>query len=164
MPKKVTLLGFCLAAAMLLSYIESLIPPLVSIPGIKVGLANIIIIFALCQLGIKEAALVSAARIVLCALLFGNFISFSYSLCGALLSLTLMALLKKLDLFSLVGISVVGGVMHNVGQIIAAIFILGTKAILGYLPVLIISGTLTGAIIGIISALVIKRFSKIRIR
>ena len=75
-----------------------------------------------------------------------------------------MALLKKFDLFSLVGISVVGGVMHNVGQIFAAIFILGTKAILSYLPVLIISGTLTGAIIGIISALVIKRFSKIRIR
>ncbi len=159
MPKKVTLLGFCLAAAMLLSYIETLIPPLVSIPGVKVGLANIIVIFALWQIGIKEAYLISLSRIILCALLFGSLLGFVYSLCGAVLSLTVMVILKKTDLFSIIGVSIAGGVLHNFGQIIAAIFILGTEAVLAFLPVLIITGVLAGAAIGIISALIIKRFS-----
>ncbi len=164
MPKKVTLLGFCLAAAMLLSYIESLIPPLMIFPGIKAGLANIIVIFALWRLGAKESYLISLARIILCALIFGNFISFVYSLCGAVLSLTVMTVLKKANILSVIGISVAGGVMHNIGQIIAAVFILGTKAILAYLPVLIISGTLTGIVIGILSAFIIKRFADFKFK
>jgi len=163
MQKKITLLGFCLAAAMLLSYIESLIPPFFSFPGIKIGLANIAVIFALWRLGTKEAILVSFARIILCGLLFGNLISFVYSFFGAFLSLLVMVLLKRAKAFSIVGISVAGGVMHNAGQIIAATIILGSNAILAYMPVLIISGLITGALIGIVSALIIKKFNALKL-
>ncbi len=163
MSKKVTLLGFTLAAAMLLSYVESLIPPLSGIPGIKIGLANIAVIFALWHFGIKEAILVSIVKILLSCLLFGNFVAFLYSVAGAIFSLFGMILLKSLKKFSVIGVSIAGGVLHNTGQITAAIFLLGSNAIVYYLPVLILSGTVTGALIGVASGLVIKRFNSFKI-
>ena len=164
MSKKITLSSLTIAAALLLSYVESLIPPLISaIPGIKMGLANIAVIFALYCIGNKEALVVSFLRVVLSALLFGNMISLIYSLCGAILSFAIMALLKRFSPFSLFGISICGAVAHNVGQILAAIFVIGSVAIAYYLPVLIISAVITGAVIGLLSALVIGRIEKSKI-
>ena len=127
------------------------------------GLANIVIIFVLYKIGTKEAILVSLIRVILVSLLFSNVMAMAYSIAGAVLSLSVMWLLKKTDRFSFVGVSIAGGIMHNVGQIIMAVILLGTEQIALYLPVLIITGTVTGVVIGIVSGLVINRFKKIRL-
>lgn len=145
------------ALAMILSYIESLIPPLTAIPGIKAGLANIAVVFALYKLGWKEAAAISLVRVVAVSFLFGTVMSMLYSIAGAVLSLAGMTLLKKLPVFSCISVSVAGGVLHNVGQILMACVLLETNVIRFYLPFLIISGTIAGIIIGLISGLLIKR-------
>ncbi len=157
------MLGLTIALAMIMSYIEVLVPLSFAVPGIKMGLANIVIIFVLYKFGIKEAALVSLIRVILVSLLFSNVMAMWYSLAGAVLSLSVMWVLKKIDKFSVIGVSVAGGVMHNVGQIIMAIILLGAEQIALYLPVLIITGTVTGIVIGIVSGLVINRFKNIRL-
>lgn len=156
-PKSIALLGICAALAMVLSYVESFIPVSFAVPGIKLGLANIAVIFALYKLGAKEAVLVSLVRIVWIAILFGNVLTLAYSVAGAALSLTLMILLKRADRFSVVGVSVVGGIMHNTGQILVAMLIMETAQIVYYLPVLCISGIAAGVAVGAVSALLIKR-------
>lgn len=144
------------AVAMILSYVESLLPS-VGIPGVKMGLANIAVIFALFRFGWKEAAALSLVRVVLVSLLFGSVGAMLYSLAGAVLSLAVMALLRRIDRFSTVGISVAGGVAHNVGQILMAMLILQTKQLLGYLPVLAVSGIAGGVLTGLAAALLIRR-------
>ena len=161
--KKVAMLGLTIALAMIMSYIEALVPLSFAVPGIKMGLANIVIIFVLYKIGTKEAILVSLIRVFLVSLLFSNVMAMAYSIAGAVLSLSVMWLLKKIDKFSVIGVSVAGGVMHNVGQIIMAIILLRTEQIAIYLPVLILTGTVTGVIIGIVSGLVINRFKNIKI-
>jgi heptaprenyl diphosphate synthase len=161
--KKVAMLGLCIALAMIMSYIEVLVPLSFAVPGIKMGLANIVIIFVLYKIGTKEAILVSLIRVILVSLLFSNVMAMAYSIAGAVLSLSVMWLLKKTDRFSFVGVSIAGGIMHNVGQIIMAVILLGTEQIALYLPVLIITGTITGVVIGIVSGLVINRFKNIRL-
>ena len=161
--KKVAMLGLTIALAMIMSYIEALVPLSFAVPGIKMGLANIVIIFVLYKIGTKEAILVSLIRVILVSLLFSNVRAMAYSISGAVLSLSIMWLLKKTDKFSFVGVSIAGGIMHNVGQIIMAVILLGTEQIALYLPVLIITGTVTGVVIGIVSGLVINRFKKIRL-
>ena len=135
--KRLVLLAMLTAVAMILSYVESLLPS-VGIPGVKMGLANIAVIFALFRFGWKEAAALSLVRVVLVSLLFGSVGAMLYSLAGAVLSLAVMALLRRIDRFSTVGISVAGGVAHNAGQILMAMLILQTKQLLGYLPVLLL--------------------------
>ena len=161
--KKVAMLGLTIALAMIMSYIEALVPLSFAVPGIKMGLANIVIIFVLYKIGTKEAIFVSLIRVILVSLLFSNVMAMAYSISGAVLSLSIMWLLKKTDKFSFVGVSIAGGIMHNVGQIIMAVILLGTEQIALYLPVLIITGTVTGVVIGIVSGLVINRFKKIRL-
>ena len=161
--KKVATLGLTIALAMIMSYIEALVPLSFAAPGIKMGLANIVIIFVLYKIGTKEAILVSLIRVILVSLLFSNVMAMAYSIAGAVLSLSVMWLLKKTDKFSFVGVSIAGGIMHNVGQIIMAVILLGTEQIALYLPVLIITGTVTGGVIGIVSGLVINRFRTIRL-
>ena len=161
--KKVAMLGLSIALAMIMSYIEVLVPLSFAVPGIKMGLANIVIIFVLYKIGTKEAILVSLIRVILVSLLFSNVMAMAYSISGAVLSLSVMWVLKKTDKFSFVGVSIAGGIMHNVGQIIMAVILLGTEQIALYLPVLIITGTATGVVIGIVSGLVINRFRKIKI-
>ena len=161
--KKVAMLGLTIALAMIMSYIEALVPLSFAVPGIKMGLANIVIIFVLYKIGTKEAILVSLIRVILVSLLFSNVMAMAYSISGAVLSLSVMWLLKKTDRFSFVGVSIAGGIMHNVGQIIMAVILLGTEQIALYLPVLIITGTVTGVVIGIVSGLVINRFRTIRL-
>ena len=161
--KKVAMLGLTIALAMIMSYIEALVPLSFAVPGIKMGLANIVIIFVLYKIGTKEAILVSLIRVILVSLLFSNVMAMAYSIAGATLSLSVMWLLKKTDKFSFVGVSIAGGIMHNVGQIIMAVILLGTQQIALYLPVLMITGTATGVVIGIVSGLVINRFKNIRL-
>lgn len=154
--KRLVLLAMLTAVAMILSYVESLLPS-VSIPGVKMGLANIAVIFALFRFGWKEAAALSLVRVVLVSLLFGSVGAMLYSLAGAVLSLAVMALLRRIDRFSTVGISVAGGVAHNAGQILMAMLILQTKQLLGYLPVLAVSGIAGGVLTGLAAALLIRR-------
>jgi heptaprenyl diphosphate synthase len=161
--KKVAMLGLTIALAMIMSYIEALVPLSFAVPGIKMGLANIVIIFVLYKIGTKEAILVSIIRVILVSLLFSNIMAMAYSIAGAVLSLSIMWILKKTDKFSFVGVSIAGGIMHNVGQIIMAVILLGTEQIALYLPVLIITGSVTGVVIGIVSGLVINRFKNIRL-
>ena len=155
--RKIARMGLLVALSMILSYVESLIPAFVAVPGVKVGLANIVVIFALYTLGQIEALTVSLLRVILSSFLFGSVLSLLYSLSGALLSLGGMILMKKVKIFSTTAVSVTGGVLHNVGQILVACLVLETDVLLYYLPVLILSGTITGAVIGIIASLVIKR-------
>ena len=151
--KKIALGGILTALAMIFSYIESLIP----IPGVKLGIANIAIISVLYLLGSGQALLVNLLRITLTAVLFGNFNSFLFSMAGGMLSLLVMVILKKSGHFSIVGVSVAGGVFHNVGQITAAVLLMDTTAIYYYLPVLLIFGIVTGIIIGLMGGYVTQR-------
>lgn len=161
-PRKVAFLGLSIALAMILSFVESQIPVFTAVPGMKVGLPNLVMVFLLYRVGWKETVVVSIIRVVLVSLLFGNLQSLIFSIAGALLSLTGMILLQKTRLFSPIAVSVVGGVLHNVGQIIAACLWTGTAQIAYYLPVLFISGICAGVVIGLVSGLLLKRLDKVR--
>lgn len=157
--KKIAFLGVSVSLALILAYVESLLPPIyAAVPGVKMGLPNIVIIFILYRFGVKEAAAVSFVRIVAASLLFGSTVTFAYSMAGGILSLVAMAILRRLDLLSAVGVSVAGGVLHNVGQILTAILLLGRVEIGYYLVVLAITGVISGVIVGLCGSLVIKRF------
>ncbi len=158
--KKMVTLSSLIAVAMILSYIESLVPAFVAVPGVKMGLSNIATVFALYTLGWPYAICVSVVRVFLSSLLFGNFVSLIYSLSGAALALLVMILLKKLDSFSSVGVSVAGGVCHNAGQIIAACIVMQNAAISLYIIPLIISGTLSGVLIGLVAGMLVERIKK----
>lgn len=150
-------MGLMIALALVLSYVEAQIPTFVAIPGIKVGLANIVVVFALYSFGTKEAFVVSIFRVLLAALMFGSVMSLAYSAAGAFLSLLGMILLKKSGLFGCVAVSVVGGVLHNLGQILMACLVLETNVVIYYLPFLVLSGTIAGVVVGLVAALVLKR-------
>lgn len=159
--KKVALLGILTSVALILSYIEAILPPIWSaVPGIKMGFPNIVIIFILYRFGVKEAAIVSFIRIFIVALLFGNVMTLAYSCAGAFLSIVLMAIFKKINAFSVVGTSIVGGVAHNLGQIIVAIFLFDTVQIGYYMAVLAVTGTIAGVFIGLAGAFLLKRLEK----
>ena len=145
--------------AMVLSYLESRVPTFVAIPGIKVGLANIAVIFALYKFGAKQAVTVSLIRVLLISLHFGKGIGFFYGLAGAVLSLTVMFLLKRFSPLSTIGVSVAGGVAHNVGQVGIAAIIVQNGRIFYYLPYLFISGILAGIVVGILAGILTKRLS-----
>lgn len=152
-------LGVCTAIALVLAWVESLIPPLyAAIPGIKLGLPNIAILFILYRYSVWDAAAVSLVRIVIVSLLFGNPMTFAYSIAGAVLSLVGMALLKRLGWFSTVGVSVAGGVLHNVGQVLAAVILLETSMLWYYLIVLLLTGIVSGVFVGLCGGFAVKRF------
>ena len=155
--RKVVHVGMLVALAMILSFIESQIPAFVAIPGMKIGLANIAVVFALYTLGFREALAVSVIRVILSALLFGSVLSGLYSLCGALLSLSGMALLRRTGFFGIVGVSVSGAVLHNLGQTAVAWLILSSRAVIYYLPFLLFSAVAGGIVIGIVSAVLVMR-------
>lgn len=159
--KKLALLGLSIMLSMILSYIESQIPAFVAVPGVKVGFPNIVTVFVLYTLGPKDACIVNIIRVFATGLLFGNPISITYSLCGAVLSLVGMIALKATNWFSIVSVSVVGGVLHNVGQILIAVIITETQQLVYYLPVLFISGTIAGIVIGIVAGIIVKKLKNI---
>ena len=155
--KKITTLALTVSLALILSFIESRIPAFIAIPGIKVGLANIAVIFTLYKLGVREAITVSVIRVFLVSMLFGSPVSLIYSISGAVLSLLTMIILKKLTPLTEIAVSVSGGVMHNVGQIAAASFMLETNVVIYYLPFLMLSGTVAGIAVGVVSGLLIQK-------
>lgn len=161
--KKVAFLGLFIAVAMILSYIEVQIPTFVAIPGIKLGLPNIAIIIVLYKVGWKEAIIINLVRVLLVSILFGTTLSLLYSVAGAILSFGIMIILKKLKIFSPVIVSVAGGIFHNIGQIAVACFVTSTSELLYYLPVLLISGTISGILIGLIGAKVVQKMEKIQL-
>ena len=152
--------GLLVALAFILSYIESLIPfPLM--PGMKLGLANLVVIIALYGMGWKEALVLSLIRIILVGFTFGNLSTMLYSLAGGLLSWLMMVLAKKSKWFSMVGVSIIGGISHNIGQIIVAILTVSNVYLVTYLPLLLITGAITGTLIGFLGALILKRIKRL---
>ncbi len=154
--KKVANYGVLVTLALVASYVETLIPISLGVPGAKIGLANLITIVALFLMGWKDAFAISIIRIVLAGFLFGNLFAIFYSLAGALLSLLIMMFLKKLE-FGTVAVSCAGGVAHNIGQISFAALLVENSRLFYYLPVLLIAGVLAGIVIGIIGGELIKR-------
>lgn len=158
--KTIAVLAMMIALAMIFSYMETLIPINFGIPGIKLGLANLVIVAALYLLGGKQALIISVVRIILSGFMFGNMASIMYSLAGGLLSLAVMFLLTKTKKLSVAAVSVAGGICHNIGQIIVAILVVENLKLVYYIPVLLISGFLTGLLIGIVSRLVLPRVKR----
>ena len=160
--RQTTILALCASVALLLSYVEFLLPPIfTSVPGIKMGLPNVVIVWALYELGGKQATVISFVRLIITSFLFGNFSTFIYSLAGAILSLIVMLLLKKLNFLSSVGVSVAGAIMHNLGQIVVAMVLMQTSEIGYYMIVLAITGTISGIFIGLCGSFLVKRFDNI---
>lgn len=157
MNRKYAFLGLFSALALILSYIESLFPIFIGIPGIKLGLANLVILFILERYTWREALLVSCIRITVTGFLFGNMFSILYSLAGALLSLTVMTLLKRKTESSLYAVSMAGGIAHNMGQLLAAMTVVESLSLIYYFPVLLISGMITGFFIGLLTVELLKR-------
>lgn len=157
MAKKTALLGMLVALAFVLSYIETLIPVNLGIPGAKLGLANLVVMVALYTLGTKEAFGLSMVRILLTGLTFSSMAAMLYSFAGGLLSFAVMALMKKTKKLSVTGVSVLGGIAHNAGQIFVAMWMLDTATLIYYLPVLAITGVASGTVIGLLAVMVIRR-------
>lgn len=155
------ILAYLLTLALIFSYVETLIPIQFGIPGVKLGLANLIIVIALYRMKLSEAYLLSIVRVLLAGFIFGNYFSIIYSLAGGLLSLTVMALLRKKGGFSVIGVSIAGGVFHNIGQLIIASVIVETFSVMYYVPVLLIAGLVTGLLIGIASDGMLKRLANL---
>ncbi len=159
--KHIALFGMMVALAFTFSYLESLIPFNFGIPGVKLGFANLVVVVALYIMKPAEALAIALIRVFLAGLTFGNVYSIAYSLCGSVLSFAVMYIMKKTKL-TVIGVSMLGGVCHNIGQIIVAAVIMETVRIAYYLPVLLVAGLVTGFLMGIISKPVIDRFKKIK--
>ena len=155
--KKTALYGMFLALALAAGYVETLIPVNLGIPGVKLGLANIVNMILLYIVGFPPAMGIALARVFLSGLLFGNGFAMVYSGAGAILSMLAMTVLKGTGRFSTTGVSIAGGVFHNIGQILVAMCVLETRSLIYYLPVLIISGLSAGIVIGILSGILIGR-------
>ncbi|WP_035766021.1 Gx transporter family protein [Butyrivibrio sp. NC2002] len=149
--KKLTILSLSLAYAMILSYVESLFPFFYGVPGMKLGLPNMAIVFILYVYGSREGILINILRIVLTGFLFGSLFGILFSVFGALFSFIFMVLFKKMNFFDMGGVSVIGGIAHNIGQLFVACFIVKTSGILFYLPPLLIAGAITGYVNGFIA-------------
>ena len=159
--KKVAVFALCTALAFTLSFLETLIPINIGVPGVKIGLANLVVVAALYLLDKKEAFAVSMIRILISGLLFSGAFSLLYSFTGGILSFFVMLLAMKSKKLSILGVSILGGAVHNIGQIIVAAIVMHTPRIVYYLPVLLISGTAAGIIVGIISAIAVERLKRI---
>lgn len=157
MKNRTAYFGVFTALALIFSYVETLIPINFGIPGAKLGLANLVIVIVLYKTNWQEALLLSVTRIVLAGFIFGNLFSIVYSLAGGLLSLAVMTCIRKNKGFSVIGVSMAGGVSHNIGQLIVAALVVQTYQIGYYLPVLLIAGLATGALNGVISYSVLRR-------
>ena len=151
MSRKVAGCGMLIALAMVFSYVEVLIPINFGIPGMKLGAANLVIVIGLYLLKPQEVLMISMIRIFLMGYMFGNGVSLLYSFAGGILSFLLMAVIRKMKGFSVVVVSIIGGVSHNIGQLLAAAWIIRNRNLFYYLPALLAAGTATGALIGILS-------------
>lgn len=161
--KKIVSYGIFISFALVASYIETLITIPLGIPGAKIGLANGVTIVMLCLVGWKEASILSIFRVVLAGILFGNLFAITYSLSGAILSLIFMIAFKKMK-FNLVTVSIIGGVTHNLGQLVFAFFVVENGKVFLYFPILVLVGSIAGACIGILSSILVKRLNQLEIR
>lgn len=157
MKSKAAYFGVFTALALIFSYVELLIPIQFGVPGMKLGLANLVIVIFLYKRNAKEAMLLSIVRILLAGFMFSNLFSILYSFAGGILSLIVMTVLKKTETFSVIGVSIAGGVAHNMGQLVIAMLVVETYRVGYYFPVLLITGMVTGMLIGVISNEVLKR-------
>lgn len=157
MESDVALYGMFISVALVMSYIEAIIPIKPPVVGMKLGLANIVIIWVMYSMGIRPAAIISILRVLLSGFLFGSIYSMLFGLAGAALSLVVMYFVRKIKFFTIIGVSIAGGVSHNIGQIIVAIFVLGNVRISYYLPMLMIGGVIAGIAIGIIGGILYKK-------
>ncbi len=162
MKGKVAYFGVFTALALIFSYVETLIPVNFGIQGVKLGLANLVIVIALYKMKLSDAFLLSVVRVVLSGFIFGNYFSILYSLSGGVISLAVMALLKRAGGFSVIGISIAGGIAHNIGQLIVAMLVVETFRVAYYLPVLLLAGMLAGSVIGIAANEMLKRLVNMR--
>lgn len=160
MSKKISLSALFTAFAVILSYIETLFPS-IGIPGVKLGLANLAIILVMYFLGCRWAFVSNIVRIIIIGAFFGNMFQILFSIAGAVFSFLIMALLKKTGVFSMITVAIAGGVFHNVGQLLVAAFVVKTYGIITYLPLLIISGLITGMIIGGLADIIEKRTKRV---
>ena len=154
--RKVAQYGLFAALAILMGYVEMLIPLPLLVPGMKLGLANVVIVVVLYYMNAKSAFFISFVRVLLSGLLFQGFAGLLYSLAGALLSFAVMTLLKKTGKCSSVRVSIAGGVFHNVGQIIVAALVVENMKMAYYLPFLLVSGVVTGCLIGVVARLCLR--------
>ena len=159
-PRRVALCGMMVALAFIFSYVEHLIPFNFGIPGVKLGLANLVVLLALYTLDLRDAFVIAVIRIILTGLTFGGLFSMLYSLAGGLLSFLLMAFLSRKKLLGTTGVSICGGIAHNVGQLLVAMCVLETGNVWYYFPVLLISGAVTGTLIGLVGGLMVGRLQK----
>lgn len=158
MSKKIAVTALFTAFAIVLSYIESFFP-VIAIPGVKLGLANLVIVVSLELLGVKEALMINCTRILLVGFMFSNLFSILYSLAGAVFSFIVMVAAKRIKL-SMITVGILGGVFHNIGQIIIAGFVVETYSVYSYVPVLMFSGIVAGAFIGILAWMIYNRVGK----
>lgn len=161
MNRKTAYLGLYCGAAILLSYVEGLIPVFTAIPGMKLGLPNLAVVTALYFYSWREAAMVSVVRIAVVGLLFGNLFSVCFSLAGGLLSLLLMALAKRTGLLDCTGVSLVGALGHNAGQIAAAVVLVENARVAYYFIPLAIAGIVAGIVIGLLSGMMLRRLERL---
>ena len=159
--KRVAIYGVLVALAFIFSYIEALFPMPMPVPGMKLGLANIVVLVTLYTLGYKEGFVISLVRIILVGFTFGNMNMMLYSLGGGILSYAIMVLMKKLNLLSIVGVSVLGAIFHNIGQILVAMILLESTVLVYYLPFLLLSGVVCGVLIGILGGIMSKRLRNV---
>lgn len=155
--KKTTVLGLFIALSLIFSYIESIIPVPLFVPGAKLGLPNTLILLVLYAYGTREALTVNCARILLAGFMFGNMFSIVYSLAGAIFSFGVMLLAKRVKIFPMKAVSILGGVFHNIGQIIVAAFLVSGISVMAYLPILLVAGVITGLCNGILAEIIYKR-------
>lgn len=159
--RRVALYGMLIALAFIFSYVESMFPMPVPVPGVKVGLANLVNVVGLYTVGVAGTAAVSLVRIVLVGFTFSNVFSMIYSLAGGILSLLVMILAKKTGAFSKVGVSILGGIFHNIGQLTVAAFVTKTAGVFTYFPMLLVAGVVTGAVIGLLGGMIVERIAPV---
>lgn len=160
--KKIATRALLVALALVFSWVEAHIPAFFMVPGMKLGLTNLVVLVALYKLGWKDALMVNVVRIVIVGITFGNAFSMIYSLSGAIVSFLTMIVMKKLTKLNIIAISVGGGIAHNVGQILVAMFVFESTKLLYYLPFLWLSGIVAGAVIGMISGLTVQRLPDVK--
>lgn len=158
--RKTAYMGVLLSFALILSYVESLIPFFFGVPGMKLGLANLAVVITLYRYGWREAFALNVMRVLLAGFLFGNLFMVMYSLAGAVCSFFMMCFLKKTGKFGIMGVSISGGAFHNAGQIATAVFVTKTAGVFYYLPALMIAGAAAGGLIGVIAAQVMRYTQK----
>ena len=159
--KQIAQYSMLIALALILSYAEALLPAFFALPGMKLGLTNLVVLIALYLMGARSALGINLLRIILVSIRFGNGMSLAYSTAGGILSWLVMVGLKKTGKFEIVTVSIAGGVFHNVGQILVAMLLLATRAVAWYLLALWFTGIASGAVIGILGGLLCKRLEKV---